>query len=93
MQGLAHREGGVRPGVRPPCRDYDSVIPLQRSTSPHSGHPHITHTQGCRAAEAADAEAAYADGSGSAAGDAPRPGLGVLPGCVCYGPTGRGTRT
>eukprot|EP00966_Prymnesium_polylepis_P035288 819903-Prymnesium_polylepis.1 len=30
--------GGVRLGVRPPCPD---VIPLQRSTSPHSGHPHI----------------------------------------------------
>eukprot|EP00966_Prymnesium_polylepis_P232383 5374511-Prymnesium_polylepis.1 len=40
MQGLhvAHREGGVRPGPRPPCL---SVIPLQRSISPHSGHPHI----------------------------------------------------
>eukprot|EP00966_Prymnesium_polylepis_P176547 4087109-Prymnesium_polylepis.1 len=38
MQGLAHREGGVWPGGRPPCQ---SVIPLQRSTSPHSGHPHI----------------------------------------------------
>eukprot|EP00966_Prymnesium_polylepis_P044054 1021223-Prymnesium_polylepis.1 len=38
MQGLAHREGGVRPEVRPPCPD---VMPLQRSTSPHSGHPHI----------------------------------------------------
>eukprot|EP00966_Prymnesium_polylepis_P009082 209492-Prymnesium_polylepis.1 len=43
MQGLAHREGGVRtgvrPGPRPPC---PSTIPLQRSTSPHSGHPHIS---------------------------------------------------
>jgi hypothetical protein len=40
MQGLVHREGGVRPGPRTPCPD---VIPLQRSTSPHSGHPHITY--------------------------------------------------
>eukprot|EP00966_Prymnesium_polylepis_P223924 5180696-Prymnesium_polylepis.1 len=39
MQGLAHREGGVRPGVRPPC---PGVIPLQRSTRPYSGHPHIS---------------------------------------------------
>eukprot|EP00966_Prymnesium_polylepis_P108105 2503173-Prymnesium_polylepis.2 len=42
MQGLAHPEGGVRPGVTggPSRVPGGVVIPLQRSTSPHLGHPH-----------------------------------------------------